>query len=77
MTIIKLKDDLVVPDNCIDCPFIEYIDEVDYGELTGWSTAYCRCLHNSESIIGDTRDPDYGHGRLKNCPIISFESGVQ
>lgn len=77
MTVIKLKTDISAPDCCRDCPFIEYVDEIDYGELMGWATAYCGLDNNLESIIGDTRDPDCGIDRLKNCPIVSFESGVQ
>lgn len=73
MTTIKIKGDLAPVKTCMDCPFIDYVDEVEYGELSGWATAYCRLLHGTESIIGDTRDTECGDKKLDNCPIISIE----
>lgn len=70
MTIIKLKGDLVPVENCTNCPFIDYIDEMDYG----WATAYCKAIPSlNEGIIGDTRDENCGDGKLDNCPLISVE----
>lgn len=74
MTVIKLKNDLEVPDCCDQCPFIEYVDEIEYGEFVGWATAYCG-IDDNKSIIGDTRDPDCGlYGKQKTVQSSALKA---
>ena len=69
MTTIRLKNDLKPVNRCYECPFIEYQEETEFGEICGY-TAFCSL---SGSIIGDTRDhSDQDDKKLDDCPIISI-----
>lgn len=78
MTTIKLKTDLKIA-GCNGCPFIEYQDILDYGEITGEYNAYCELLEGEYPDM-DCKEYDEVHrdeyvreDRRPNCPIISVE----
>ena len=60
---------------CSDCPFLDSIEELDYGEITGRYTLFCKLLNDfNDSIVGD--ETGYFHEKHPNCPIISVEKEV-
>lgn len=71
--IIKIKDFVGYSfKECSDCPFLDTIDELDYGEITGRYTHYCKLINDlNNSIVGD--ETGYFYEKHPNCPIVSVE----
>ena len=71
-TTIKIKGGCFKEINrCGNCPFLQVIDETDYGELTGVSSCYCGLMKDGEDFLGDNMDSSWEDQKHPNCPIIS------
>lgn len=78
MTTIKIKTDLTNFKGCDSCPFIEYTNILDYGEITGEYNANCGLLDGN---MNETDCKEYdrdGHewvreDKRSDCPIIEFK----
>ncbi len=76
MTTIKLNCNLKI-NGCSDCPFINYNDVIDFGEITGEYEANCLLLEKDNDCLIYPNDKYTNYyvrdDKLPNCPIISVE----
>lgn len=74
-----IRIDISMPKTCSDCPCLRTYDILNWGEVTGFSHAWCAVLNEELAEKVDDRGGfveegfDIFGGRLSKCPLLEGE----